>query len=118
MNDKQRLDAYVLAAMTGMVGNVSLLSASTTEYGYKQIYKFAKGMLDYVDEQSPQVQPEEDAEGWILNTGTKPENISSDIEIIFRDGQKYINANSSWVRWSLDPMGQHIGDVIKWRKAQ
>lgn len=110
MIDKKRLDAYVQAVMSN-----SSHSYKSLEEAYENIYKVAKGMVDYVDSQcTKEMKKLQDADGWIKNTGVQP--VSDDTEIIIKtkDGDiiKYYKAgNWEWSKTGLD------SDIDEWKLA-
>lgn len=106
MTDKQRLDAYVQAVMVNTLGS---------RFGYEQIYKFAKGMMDYVDAQEVKVTPRADATGWIVNMGYQPCALDTRIDFILRNGSEGTNEYARGWDWEIKGSS---GDIIKWRKAQ
>jgi hypothetical protein len=113
--DKQRVDAYVLAVMAGTVGNISLLSASATEYGYKEIFKLAKGMMTYVDEQ----QKEQEEASWTENTGEFPSKlrIFDYVDIVFSDGEILGKVQPGDYSWGIDTDvdSTQAYHITKWR---
>lgn len=120
MTDKQRLDAYVQAAMAGFYAN-PLIATETHNSNHlmKFVWEVAKDMMDYVDAQEVEAEPQADAEGWIKNTGELPVESSTLVDVVFRNGGKESDIRARYLRWEIDNKDYDSEfDIIKWRKVQ
>lgn len=107
MQDKQRLDAYVQAAITGLLSRELKHEDETI---HTVAYNFAKGMMDYVDAHR--------FDGWTDNNdGKLPVEAHVKVIVMFRNKVTSLNDNYSagqW-RWTLEG---HPYDIIKWKLAE